>query len=98
MKKYLVENGIPESSIIEDNKGIDTYESALNLKEYSNSMNVKSVIVVSQYFHLLRSVLAFKQVGFNEVYVARAYSPFEIRDLYSIPREMIGFYYYIIKY
>jgi len=98
MKKYLIENGIPENNIIEDNKGSDTYESAKNLKSYLIDKNTSSVIVVSQYFHLLRSELAFKQVGFSEVYVAKAYSPFEIRDLYSIPREMIGFYYYIFKY
>ena len=58
MKKYLIENGIDEKRIIEDNKSVDTYQSILNLVNYINENN--SVVVVSSRFHIFRCKLITK--------------------------------------
>ncbi|MNF08809.1 hypothetical protein D3C80_2093210 [compost metagenome] len=54
-----------------------------------------SAIVVSQYFHIARTRLAFRQAGLGAVGSAHpAY--FELRDLYSIAREVPGYAKYLL--
>ncbi len=96
MKKYLVEKGIPPQNIVTDSKGINTMESARNVKTIMNGQNWHSAILVSQYFHLTRSKLAFSKTGIEKLSSAPA-DFFELRDLYSIPREFIGFYAYLFQ-
>lgn len=49
----------------------------------------KSVLVITQYFHIPRSRLALSRAGIDPVYSAHA-RYFELRDIYSIVREVIG--------
>lgn len=97
MKNYLVEHGVKTDNIIADQNGNTTYLTTRNLIPIAKEYNIKSVIVVSQYYHLLRAKRAVEMVGIKEVYVSAGNSPFEIRDLYSIPREIIAYYYYLIR-
>ncbi len=97
MKEYLIENDIPESAIITDQDGINTYQTAKNVAEIRKDKNIKSIIIVSQYYHLLRAKLAIQQFGFDTVYLSYAKMPPELRDFYSIPREIVAFYIYLFK-
>jgi vancomycin permeability regulator SanA len=94
MKQYLVEKGIPEFSITIDNEGINTFSTAKNTVKLMNENGYQSVIVISQYFHISRTKLAFQRCGSQTVYSAHA-DFFEWRDLYSIPREVIGWVAYL---
>lgn len=95
MAEYLHSKGIPMQNIKIDNEGINTRRTALNfLKEYSKE---SSVIVVSQYFHISRCKLAFKQLGIANVSGAHS-EFFEWRDFYSTFREVFGYYKYLIWY
>jgi len=98
MKQYLIQNKVPAQLITEDNKGVNTTSTAQNAAkfEFLKPTNQKSVIIISQYFHITRSKLAFKKVGFNKVYSAHA-NYFELRDLYSIVREFFGYCSYLIR-
>ncbi|MES2864886.1 MAG: YdcF family protein [Bacteroidota bacterium] len=91
MKAFLVEKGIPEALILVDNFGNNTLSTVDNTMKLKNKLNIKSIIVVSQYFHLTRTKMLFKKRGFNNISSA---SPnyFEIRDFYSILREFAAFY------
>ncbi|HEU4496716.1 MAG TPA: YdcF family protein [Flavobacterium sp.] len=91
MKDYLSKNGVPDSCIIVDNKGSNTAATVENTLRLKDSLNFKSIIVVSQYFHLARTKMLFKKQHFNEVSSA---SPryFEIRDIYSLAREFFAYY------
>jgi vancomycin permeability regulator SanA len=91
MKEFLVENGIPDSLIIIDNFGNNTKLSVVNTLKLRDSVQFKSLIVVSQYFHVTRTKKLFKDQGFMNVSSA---SPkyFEWRDLYSILREFPAYY------
>ena len=62
MASYLIEKGVPTEKIIRDNEGNTTYDSALNCRSILNDSNAQSVIVVSQYFHLLRSKIALRYI------------------------------------
>jgi len=89
MKLYLTANNLPTDSIIADSSGINTYMTALFTKKYMIQNNLQSVLIVSQYFHLLRTTMILQRLGIKPVYYAHAHF-YEIRDFYSIIREMAG--------
>lgn len=92
MKDYLIENNVPETEIIVDNNGNTTHATVENTLKLKDSLNFKSLIVVSQYFHVTRTKKFFKDKGFKNV---SSVSPhyFEVRDLYSTLREFVAYYY-----
>ncbi|QOY38578.1 YdcF family protein [Anaerobacillus isosaccharinicus] len=93
MKEYLVNKGIPSELIIEDSNGYNSFMTAENTKAIMKDLNIKSVMVITQYFHITRTKLAFNKLGFENVYSAHA-EIFEYRDLYSITREFPAYYKY----
>ena len=56
-----------------------------------NSLQYKSIIVVSQYFHVTRIKKLFRESGYQNV---TSVSPqyFEFRDFYSLLREFFAYY------
>lgn len=95
MADYLVSEGIPKNSVKIDNNGINTRSTAVNFTKDYPAEN--SAIVVSQYFHITRCKLAFKQAGINDVKGVHC-DYFELKDPYSAFREFFGFYKYLIFY
>jgi len=96
MANYLHDKNIPEQSIILDSQGVTTEATAENSAKIMYDHNWHSVIIVSQYFHIARTKLAFEKNGISEVYSASA-NYFELRDLYSISREFFAYYAYLLK-
>ena len=97
MKEYLIAKGVPAHAIIEDNKGNNSYLTSKNLRPIAQAKNIASVILVSNYYHILRAKLAMKKFGFDVVYSEPANNYIEWGDLYSVPREIIGYYYYLLR-
>ena len=91
MKDYLIKNNVPDSLVIIDNFGNNTLATVNNTLKLKESLRFKSIIVVSQYFHLTRTKMLFKKQGFNNISSA---SPtyFEFRDFYSLLREFVAYY------
>jgi len=89
MHDYLVQNGVSASNIIVDSSGMNTYASAKFTAQVIQQRKINSVLIISQYFHLPRSRLALKYFGISNVYYAHA-NYFEIRDIYSLLREVAG--------
>ena len=89
MRDYLVAQGLPADRLILDSHGDTTFASAQNTRTIATQRHFKSVLVVSQYFHLPRSRLALQRCGFGPVYSAHA-RLFEGRDGYSSLRETLG--------
>lgn len=94
MKAFLVKKGVPKEIVV-DNKGDNTRATAVNFKR--DFPKVDNVYVVSQFFHITRSKLALSQVGVPNVYSTHS-TQYEVRDVYSILRECVGYYAYLIKY
>ena len=67
MKSYCLEAGIPEEDIVCDNFGFSTYESIVNAM---NEHDCKSMVVVTQRYHLHRSLYIAEQLGAKAVGVA----------------------------
>jgi vancomycin permeability regulator SanA len=89
MKNYLLEQGVPSTAIDVDSAGITTRLTAKHVVQ----LPVKDVIVVSQYFHIARSVEAIRECGLTKIYHAHA-PYFEFRDIYSIVREFFAWHWY----
>jgi vancomycin permeability regulator SanA len=94
MKDYLTRRGVPSEKIVVDSFGITTAATARNVAAIAKAHRWSSVLVVSQYFHIPRCRLALSVAGFDHVYAAHA-RYFEIRDVYSIIREVIGYAAYL---
>ena len=95
MAEYLISMGVPESDVFVDNEGNNTMLTAKNFVQ-QNGDSV-SVIVVSQFFHISRAKLAFSKMKVKQVRGTHC-EHFEIRDFYSLFRELFGWYKYLILY
>lgn len=62
MKKYAMEQGVPEADIILDFAGRRTYDTCYRAKEI---FDVKKAILVSQEFHLSRSIYLCQNIGID---------------------------------
>ena len=97
MRDYLVAHGVPGDKVIADNQGINTYESARHLVTLMRVNHWSGVCVVSQYFHVPRARLAVGHFGADEISSGSARF-FEWRDLYSVPREVVGYAWYACRH
>ncbi|MET3292928.1 UNVERIFIED_CONTAM: vancomycin permeability regulator SanA [Brevibacillus sp. OAP136] len=95
MKQYLVQKGLPEEAIIVDSQGLNTFMTAQNTHAIMKDLNLQSATVITQFYHISRTKLAFHQAGIDPVYSAHA-DYFEWRDLYSLFREFFAYYKYLL--
>jgi vancomycin permeability regulator SanA len=89
MRDYLAARGVPLERVVVDSAGVNTWASALHTQRLMEQRRLRVALVITQYFHVPRARLALKQAGVPVVCSAHA-RHFELRDLYSIPRELIG--------
>lgn len=73
--RYLRDRGVPETAIIFEDRGRSTWESLKNLAPVLHTNNVHSVVVVTDAYHLQRSMLSLRQLGFAVVGDATPTSP-----------------------
>ncbi|MDF1547701.1 MAG: YdcF family protein [Bacteroidales bacterium] len=97
MKDYLLAHNIEDSLIIVDNQGYTTYQTATNFIAINKNYHFTSAVLVSQFFHLSRCKLIFRQLGIKKPGSAHARF-FEWRDFYSLLREFPAFYFYLLTY
>ena len=97
MKRYLVEHGVPAAAVIEDRGGINTYETARFVAAHMRARGLRSVVAVSQYYHLTRTKLALRRFGVADVHGAHAPIELELREPWSLLRELAGYYRYLVR-
>ena len=90
MKSYLVAHNIPEEHIIADRRGLTTWETGIHTATIMKERGWTSALVITQYFHIARSVLTLKKNGVLNVHHVHA-DFFELRDIYSTLREAIAY-------
>ena len=96
MKRYLISQGVPEACITTDGEGMTTSLTARNAAQVMRKQGWQSALVISQYFHVPRTRLAVESYGVSPVYSAHA-EYFELRDVYSVAREVIGYSAYLMR-
>lgn len=82
MKDYAILNGVEENDIILDNAGLSTYDT---MWRAYNLFNIKSAVVVTQKYHLYRSIYDGNGVGMDTY------------GVYTIKRENKGDTYRYIR-
>ena len=98
MKAYLVEMGVPDSIVVEDNEGANTYLTARNFCKWNGDQKYTTVIVISQFYHITRSKFILKKMGFaGEIYSASS-DVFSWKDILGSIREVPAFYKYMLLY
>lgn len=60
MRKFALNKGIPQESLLTDEKGYNTYSTMLRAH---NVFNAKSAYIISQNFHLVRAVWVAQECG-----------------------------------
>lgn len=96
MKTYLVLRGVPASNVITDAEGANTWASARNARRLADEQGYRTVMVISQYYHVSRSRLAMRRFGFAHVSSGHA-RLYQLRDAYSLSRELAGYAWYWLR-
>ena len=64
MKNYAINDGIPSEDIFMDHAGFETYDSMYRAKKI---FGAKKVVIVSQKYHLYRSLYIAKKNGLRRI-------------------------------
>lgn len=67
-KKIAISQGVPSNKIFDETDSHTTYENIEDIVDIAKQNNIKSVIVVSDRFHVARGVLVAKFFDFDPVY------------------------------
>jgi uncharacterized SAM-binding protein YcdF (DUF218 family) len=97
MQRVLMDQNIEAQAIWVDKKGNTTFQTAQNAALSMKKNNWNSAFVVSQYYHIARCKLAFHGFGIDPVFSAPAEFNLEWREPYSLLREFVGYYYYLLR-
>ena len=78
MKRYAVEAGVPSEDVFMDHAGFSTYETMYRAKEV---FGAKKVVIVTQEYHLYRSVYIAEKLGMEAYGVASDFKLDESREI-----------------
>ena len=93
MMEYAMEKGVKKDHIITDSNGYNTRQTAENSSKILKENRLKNIIIVTQHFHIFRTKLAMEVYGIEIIGTAHP-NFYEMRDIYSLFREILA----IIKY
>lgn len=96
MKIYLEKKGVPAKDITADRNGYTTYLTAKSCMKIIDDPS-KSITVVTHYYHISRTKLAFLRFGADKVCGVHAYVNIEKMEPYAIFREFVAYYYYLLR-
>lgn len=96
MRNTLVMFGVREPDIIVDSAGVDTMATARNYAALAAREDLGEPVIVSDYFHIERVRLALGKCGIQTAFHRSAEFDFHIKELWYVPREVIGYYAYLL--
>lgn len=64
-RRWLTDRGVPRSGIIMESSGSSTWESLSNLAPVLHEANIHNVLVSTDQWHVQRSVLSLRELGFS---------------------------------
>lgn len=97
MRHYLLEQGVPDSAIVVDNYGNNSYLTAKNFLTWNQTAQCRSAVVATSFYHITRSKYIVKKMGLSAVEGdCSKYSA--IKDWFGLTREFPAFYKYWLVY
>ncbi|MBQ7706492.1 MAG: YdcF family protein [Lachnospiraceae bacterium] len=92
MKDYVITKGIPSEDVFMDHAGFSTYDTMYRAKEV---FGAKKVIIVTQKYHLYRSVYVARKLGLDAYGVATDDFKYhnqtkrDIREIFAVDKDFI---------
>ncbi|MFN0064210.1 MAG: vancomycin high temperature exclusion protein [Myxococcaceae bacterium] len=91
MRRYSLEQGIPETALVEDGLGLTTHESCTRARDF---FHVSRAVLVTQRFHLSRALFIANAVGLDADGVAadaarERPAPYPFRELLARPLALV---------
>lgn len=98
MKEYLVKMGVPDSAVVADDGGANSYLTAVNFLEWNKSQGYKKAVIVSQFYHITRCKYILRKRGFEGDIQSASSRVYNIMDVVGTLREVPAFYKYLLVY
>ena len=98
-EKIAEQKGVPDNKVISEDLSHNTFENVEDVQAVAAKYKIKSLIVVSDRFHVARGVLVAKHFGFTPVYwdfPDSGYYPTS-QLLWNYAREAAALLYYVPK-
>ena len=90
-RRYLVTRGVDETAILAETSGASTWQSVANLSPVLLKEGLRTVLVVTDRYHVQRTVLSIREVGFEASGSATRTSPVTgARALAHAAEESVG--------
>ncbi|MDR3716708.1 MAG: YdcF family protein [Puia sp.] len=97
MRRYLLEEKIPADRIIEDNRGQNTYMTAVDFLALNDSLHFSSAIAVTSFYHITRTKYIIRKMGFDHVEGVSS-DVYFYNDIFGLFRDFFAFYKYVLFY
>ena len=98
-RRYAIRQGVPAAAILTEREGLTTLESMRSVSRLMRTRNLKTAVLVSDPFHMLRLKLLAKRVGFQGYTSPTRTSPISrnqaeerkhlIRESFSLPFALL---------
>ena len=92
MRQYAMDNGVPSEDIFMDHAGFSTYESMYRARDV---FQAKKIIIVTQQYHLYRSIYAAEALGVEAYGVACDYRQYsgqlkrDVREVLARAKDVV---------
>lgn len=96
MASWLISHGVPSADVVRDSLGRNSALTAVNARAWMTAHGAHQALVVTSYYHVARASMACWQAGV-EVNGAAPARQFELRDVYSLSREMVALPVYSVR-
>lgn len=99
--EYLVSKGVPAEAILLEEQGRSTYESLTVATSLAKQANIRTVLLVSDPFHMLRSLKMAQDLGLEAYASPTLTSPISTRPLeeqFYMLREAIAYTAYLFNH
>lgn len=97
MHHYLLQQGVPDSAIVVDNYGNNSYLTAKNFLSWNQTAQYQSAVVVTSYYHVTRCKYIMSKLGFPAA--GSACSKYRAaKDWWGLVREFPALYKYWLVY
>lgn len=96
-KEYLLKNGIPDNTILKDDKSYSTLQNLKNSKKIMDEKSLKTAIIVSNKFHLKRASIIAKEAGINASYSGVFVKRYFYEEVYGFLREAPALLYMYLR-
>ena len=97
MVDWLAARGVPRTALYRDPEGNNTRLTARHTADQMRAEGWSRAIVATQFFHVTRCKLAFRQAGITDVGSVHA-RYMEPRDAYALAREVVGLWGYLLGF